>query len=398
MNHQHTHPYDDMSPNLQIQEENRKFRNMKRIIITIMVLLILIAVLAIVYILMNADVRSVKEKSIDLSSVTISEPKDEDIIAQELKESVEQQPVEQPIEEDSQVADTTEEIKTGPANDPIPEDAAETEKKTEEGQEEPSITRTESSSSARDAEELTLTPVSFTAYVVQPGDTLTKIAATFGLKPETIIGVNGIGNINDIKAGTSLEIPDRDGQMYTVKKGDSLSVIAYKYDMGYVTLAEVNGLSSPLIIIGQHIFIPERTISKEDYQIVMKSFFVRPAEGIFLHQFNETIEDVITGEKKVSKGLYIKNEIGTPVLASNTGTITEISNDQSGLGRYIVIDHDNEYTSTYGHLDKIKVEVGVSVTQGDEIATIGISGRILEPMLYFEIDKDGMPIDPNEFF
>jgi len=78
--------------------------------------------------------------------------------------------------------------------------------------------------------------------------------------------------------------------------------------------------------------------------------------------------------------------------------VTGVYNVQSGLGRYIVLEHENGYTSLYGHLDKLHVQVGDSVEQGDLIGTMGITGRVLEPSLYFEIDKNGEPVDPEQFF
>ncbi len=403
MNQNYKHSYDDMSPDPTVREEDRKFRNMKRIVTIFMLILILAAVSAIVFILVSTDDRTNPAAETDLSSITLDDSKEDvdKVISSELAEDSGLL--------ESAVVDTTDgtgaEDTSKMSSDQTDSAAAvemheESSTASENPEKEETLSAAESDESydARVKEESANGPVSFTSYTVQEGDTLTKIATSFGLQPETIIGVNAIEDIDDIEAGAVLEIPDRDGQMYTVQEGDNLSVIAHRYDMGYVTLAEVNGLSSSLIMVGQRLFIPDKTISKEDFQIVMNTFFSRPADGEISAHFDDLVEDVITGEKKLNSGILIINEAGTPVTASMNGTVTGVYNVQSGLGRYIVLEHENGYTSLYGHLDKLHVQVGDSVEQGDLIGTMGITGRVLEPSLYFEIDKNGEPVDPEQFF
>ena len=107
----------------------------------------------------------------------------------------------------------------------------------------------------------------------------------------------------------------------------------------------------------------------------------------------------MTGEKKITTGLYIENVIGTTVLAAKSGQISAIGSDQSGLGKNVVISHDNGYETVYGHLDSFMgLEAGDFVEQGEKIAELGFTGNIYDPMLYFEIRKDMIPIDPEQFF
>ena len=240
--------------------------------------------------------------------------------------------------------------------------------------------------------------VTFVEHIVKPGDTITGIARSYGVKPETIIGVNTIRDYNSIEAGTILKIPNRDGQMYIVKSGDSLSVIASGFGMGYLTLAEVNGLTSSLIRPGDALFIPDRTISEEVFKTVMKTLFIRPAEGSISVAFNDELEDITTGEIYESDGIQIVNSTGTPVLAAMSGTIKSVTSDTSGLGKYIIMSHENGYTTLYAHLDKALVHVGDFVEQGSTIGSLGNTGKILSPALYFEIRKDGVPIDPADYF
>lgn len=96
-------------------------------------------------------------------------------------------------------------------------------------------------------------------YRVEPGDTLSTIAARFGTTVEAIAAANGIGNPNLIYAGQWLDIPGggggpapSPGGSYTVSSGDNLSSIAQRLGTTVEHLVAVNGISNPnLIFPGQ---------------------------------------------------------------------------------------------------------------------------------------------------
>lgn len=92
------------------------------------------------------------------------------------------------------------------------------------------------------------------------------------------------------------------------------------------------------------------------------------------------------------------NVMGSSVVASASGTIEIADNDETtGYGKYIQIDHGNGYKTRYGHSSELKVSVGDSVNQGDEIMLVGSTGRSTGAHLHFEIRKDGNTVDPLEY-
>ncbi len=94
-----------------------------------------------------------------------------------------------------------------------------------------------------------------TVYTVNKGDTLSKIAANYGMTVKKLAEHNRIYNTNLIYVGQKIRIPTM--TVYTVKKGDTLAAIAKKYDTTYQTLASYNNITNPNIIsIGQKIKIP----------------------------------------------------------------------------------------------------------------------------------------------
>jgi LysM repeat protein len=108
-------------------------------------------------------------------------------------------------------------------------------------------------------------------YVVQPGDTLGKIAAMYGTTVEAIVQANGLANANLISVGQQLIIPVPGGgggvsiaaasapapsapaaTTYTVQPGDTLSGIAARHGTSVGHLANINGLANPnLLSVGQ---------------------------------------------------------------------------------------------------------------------------------------------------
>ena len=64
-----------------------------------------------------------------------------------------------------------------------------------------------------------------------------------------------------------------------------------------------------------------------------------------------------------------------------------------GYGRLIIIKHNENYLSAYGHNRKIMVAEGDQVAKGQKIAEMGFTNNG-DPLLHFEIRRDGKPVDP----
>lgn len=101
------------------------------------------------------------------------------------------------------------------------------------------------------------------SYTVQSGDTLSDIASRYGTSYEVLAQLNGISNPNDIYVGQTIRLGSgasanynnqSSGQGYTVQSGDTLSGIAARYGLDWTSLAAKNGLQSPYTIyVGQNL-------------------------------------------------------------------------------------------------------------------------------------------------
>lgn len=114
-----------------------------------------------------------------------------------------------------------------------------------------------------------------------------------------------------------------------------------------------------------------------------------PVAGSLLAGFGATMPD---GRK--SSGVLIGAPAGTPVTAVADGTVV-FSEWMTGYGLIVIIDHGNGHMSLYAHNDALLREVGDRVSRGDAVASVGNSGGQGQPSLYFELRRNGQPIDPS---
>ena len=87
---------------------------------------------------------------------------------------------------------------------------------------------------------------------------------------------------------------------------------------------------------------------------------------------------------------------GTPVEAAASGKVT-IAGWQRGYGNVVYVDHGSGISTRYGHLSRINVSIGQSVTTGDIIGLVGSTGRSTGPHLHYEVRINNQPVDPKPY-
>jgi murein DD-endopeptidase MepM/ murein hydrolase activator NlpD len=239
----------------------------------------------------------------------------------------------------------------------------------------------------------------FTNHVVKKGETLESISQMYKITKESILSVNAIKSLSSIKEGITLKIPNQNGQLYTVQSGDSLSIITNRYNpgLGWKTLQEINNLSSQDIFPGQKLFIPSATVA-DDGSLNDYNRFISPFTGDITGLYGQTVVYGDSEEITSLKGLWIAGKKGSDIAASGSGTVVDVGNEVDKMGRFIVLSHENGYRTTYAHLEAVNVVVSQQVKQGEIIGTLGESGNITTPTLYFSIEQDGIALDPFNFF
>jgi len=103
----------------------------------------------------------------------------------------------------------------------------------------------------------------------------------------------------------------------------------------------------------------------------------------------------ITGQPGFHYGLDLAADEGVSIGAFADGTVREIG--ESSYGKYLILDHEDGFSTLYAHCSSISATVGQSVECGEEIALVGQTGNATGPHLHLEIWKDGAALDPANY-
>ncbi len=218
--------------------------------------------------------------------------------------------------------------------------------------------------------------------------------------------------------------------VYTVVQGDTLFSIAWRSDTDYRMLAERNNLEPPFIIHpGQRLSLlsnvndrkvasggvlighkldkensllengyKKRGVDKKTIQErsgknelnKVNLYWVWPANGKVISQFQSSGVHQKAG---VNKGLNIAGHAGQPVYAAANGKVVYSGQGLRGYGKLIIVKHNDQLLSAYGHNRDVLVTEGDFVKAGEQIAEIGSTGTVSN-QLHFEIRERGNPVDP----
>ena len=201
---------------------------------------------------------------------------------------------------------------------------------------------------------------------------------------------------------------------HLVEEGESLYSIAWRYDFSAHELAAINSLKKPYRIrIGQILNLDRNLTAKslstaatEKAKIVAskvvdrsdnaakKSFDNKAATKLSAKKlrWQKPIKGKIVegyNPKDLRKGVVIQTVSGASVKPAAQGTVVYAGDGLRDYGKLVIIKHSDYLLSAYGHNQKLLVKEGQVVDGSKIISKLGSNGR-----LYFEIRKDGKPINP----
>ena len=108
--------------------------------------------------------------------------------------------------------------------------------------------------------------------------------------------------------------------------------------------------------------------------------------------------DPFTKARRMHFGMDFSAPRGTEIYATGDGTVTRADSRAAGFGKHVRIDHGFGYVTIYAHMDRYLVVKGDKIKRGDLIGYVGSSGRSVAPHLHYEIVKDGVKINPINFY
>jgi murein DD-endopeptidase MepM/ murein hydrolase activator NlpD len=216
-------------------------------------------------------------------------------------------------------------------------------------------------------------------YKVKAGDTLSAIAANFGISLNTILWANSGLKASLIRPGQEIVILPVSGVIHQVQEGETLDSIAALYNVEIDQIRKFNkNLFAPTLIIPGAKQKRIAAIASLSGLPSYPGYYIIPTTG-----WN-------WGRLHPANAVDIANACGTPIYAAAEGLVIEEKSYgwNEGYGYYIEINHPNNTVTRYSHTSKNAVSVGDYVLQGDLIAYIGNTGNTHGPTgchLHFEV-------------
>jgi septal ring factor EnvC (AmiA/AmiB activator) len=152
-------------------------------------------------------------------------------------------------------------------------------------------------------------------------------------------------------------------------------------------------LEETLVSLGQK---PERsfTVKGPAFEELRKELPL-PVEGRIVESFGLVVDAEFKTET-FRNGVSFEARQGASVRAVARGQV-RFAGWFRGYGKLVIIDHGGEYFTVMGHLEEIRVDVGDEVRPRSVIGTVGDTGSLVGPRLYFEVRRGGEPQDPGEW-
>jgi LysM repeat protein len=248
-------------------------------------------------------------------------------------------------------------------------------------------------------------------YTVVKYDTTFVVASKFNVKPETVIWGNPTlaDDPNAMFPGQMLNILPVDGALRVVQPGDTLEKIAKVFHGKVEDIVNFPGndldVTDPQIHEGQALIIPNgwRDVLLWQLPVVSRQTTsgLRDANacpGPFAAGFTGTYSFVwpagnhfLSGNDfipKIHPGIDIAAGMGAAIYASDTGVVVYAGWSNVGYGNLIILDHGNGWQTAYAHLSQINVACGQGVLQGSLIGLAGSTGHSTGPHLHFEMRND----------
>ena len=235
-----------------------------------------------------------------------------------------------------------------------------------------------------------LPPLQFYSFTPSGDGNIFSIAAAAGLTYDTVATFNRIASAGDNLEGRRLLLPSQPGIWLPGIPSSDLEYIAAGWRSSHLEKAvkiSVNGES--------WFFFPGEAFHSVERAYFLQILFSNPLpKGVVSSGYGNRISP-FTGHNSFHNGIDIAAPMNTPVYAARDGEVVATGFNRT-FGNYIEVAHAGGYSTFYGHLNKIFVELHDQVRSTIIIAEVGSTGLSTGPHLHFEVRRNGSPRDPSE--
>jgi lipoprotein NlpD len=222
-----------------------------------------------------------------------------------------------------------------------------------------------------------------TYYLVQPGDTLYSIAWRQNLSYHQLASWNGI------RPPAYQIFPGQRLRLKPPAKRHSAAGVRQPHRPAPKQMpaaTQVKSARAPPVRAAKPVAAPSKSTASPATEKSLKLAWDWPTNGRVVQTFSAGDDN--------RQGIWIHGSLGQPVTAAEAGRVVYAGNGLVGYGNLIIIKHDRSYLSAYGYNSKLLVEEGDKVKKGDVVAHMGSQNIGGQPVLHFEIRRQGKPVNP----
>lgn len=268
--------------------------------------------------------------------------------------------------------------------------------------------------------------------VVMQGDSLYSIARKHDVRIRELIEANNLRAPYALKSGEVIKIPK--GKFHEIREGETLYSVSRSFGMRVDELIALNSLKFPFTVhTGDKLRVseiiknsaePTETNNKlssiktkngeiESSKIAIKqnpkidetsqesgiidktlekmSHFSWPIRGKIISKFGPKSGGLY------NDGINIKANAGDNILAAEEGVVAYVGNELKGYGNLIIVKHSGGWLTAYAHLKDSLVQKDQKVKKGQKIGTVGSTGKVAFPQLYFGLRKGNDAVNPENY-
>ena len=245
------------------------------------------------------------------------------------------------------------------------------------------------------------TRVELTDVVVARGDTLYSLSRKYSVPVNDLAVMNNLTPPFNLSVGQKIRVPNlarvsveqvhTDDVKVAVKSTNATVQTQPQQKRDAKTIAEKVGAEKKVVAT------PVKKISSDPTKKLPKinarssSKFSWPVRGKILSNYGAKSSGLF------NDGINIGATRGTAVKAAENGVVAYAGNEVKGMGNLIIIQHEDGWMTVYAHMDSMVVRRGARVSVGQQIGTVGKTGKVDSPQLHFEIRKGTKAYNPTQY-
>ena len=192
-----------------------------------------------------------------------------------------------------------------------------------------------------------------------------------------------------------------------IRRSGFLNMNRYAGLYGYHNSEQVVATTMKLDIIASQLYhqsvsydeLFELARNKEEMLACIPAIFpLKEVEIKYISSYFGHRPDPIYKITKFHSGIDFSAQMGTEAYVTGNGVVEDVEHNEWGYGTMVVINHGFGYKARYAHLQKAAVRKGQKVKRGQLIGYIGNTGKTTGVHLHYEVLKNGVAIDPINFF